>query len=121
VLLTEHFQAEVGGHGGHDLQRSRRKTFGFERKRAIDFGANLPANFSLARFINIRSKFLHSSLSSRQSMGSNPYAANIPFLSSLYSDEHSVRDRMVAARSGTLPYELFNAKTISICYRFFSR
>jgi hypothetical protein len=50
--------------------------------------ANLPANFGLARFINIRSKFLHSSLSSRASMGSNPYAANIPFLSSLYSDEH---------------------------------
>jgi len=41
---------------------------------AIDFGADLRANFGLARFINIRSKFLHSSLSSRQSMGSNPYS-----------------------------------------------
>jgi hypothetical protein len=101
VLLTEHFQAEVGGHGGHDLQQSRRNTFGYERKRAIDFGANLPANFGLARFINIRSKFLHLSLSSRQSMGSNPYAANISFLNSLYSDEHSVRDRMVAAKQNS--------------------
>jgi hypothetical protein len=103
VLLTEHFQGEVGGHGGHDLQQSRRNTFGYERNRAIDFGANLPANFGLARFINIRSKILHSSLSSRQSMSSNPYAANIPFLNSLYSDEHSARHRMVAARSGTVP------------------
>ena len=102
MLLTEHFQAEVGGHGGHDLQQSRRNTFAYERKRAIDFGANLPANLGLARFINIRSKFLHSSLSSRQSMGSNPYAANIPFLNSLYSDEHSVLDRKVAARSRTV-------------------
>jgi len=65
VLVTEHFQAEAGGHGGHDLQQSRRNTFGYERKRASDFSANLPTNFGLARFINIRSKFLHSSLSSR--------------------------------------------------------
>jgi len=50
VLLTEHFQAEVGGHGGHDLQQSRRNTFEYERKRAIDFGANLRANFRLSSF-----------------------------------------------------------------------
>jgi hypothetical protein len=34
-------------------------------------------------------------------MGSNPYAANISFLNSLYSDEHSVRDRMVAAKQNS--------------------
>ncbi len=44
MLVTEHFQAEVGGHGGHDPQQSPRITFRYERKRAIDFGANLPAN-----------------------------------------------------------------------------
>ena len=42
--------------------------FRYGRKWAIDFGAALPANFGLARFINIRSKFLHSSSSSRQSV-----------------------------------------------------
>src|SRR5437016_10867555 len=88
-------------------QQSRRNTFGYERKRTIDFGANLPTNFGLARFINIRSKFLHSSLSSRQSMGSNSYAANIPFLNSLYSDEHSVRDRMVAPTKRSTCQDVF--------------
>ena len=56
----------------YDLQQSRRNAFEYERKQTIDVGANLRANFGLARFINIRSKFLHWSLSSRQSMGSNP-------------------------------------------------
>src|SRR6202521_5964571 len=36
-------------------------------------------------------------------MDSNPRAANILLLNGLYGDEHSVRDRMVAARSGTVP------------------
>src|SRR5437899_6389253 len=97
----------MGGHGGHDPQQSRRNTFGYERKRTIDFGANLPTNFGLARVINIRSKFLHSSLSSRQSMGSNSYAANIPFLNSFSSDEESVRDRMVAPTRRTTCQDLF--------------
>ena len=90
------------------------------RKRAIDFGANLPANFGLARFINIRSKFLHSSLSSRQTWARIPRAANVPFLNSLYSDEHSVRDRMVAAREAEQRQcELSNVRTISLCCEFF--
>ena len=84
-------------------QQSRRNTFGYERKRASDFGANLSTNFGLARFINIRSRFLYSFLVIAAKHGLDSYAANIPFLNSLYSDEHSVRDRMVATRSGTVP------------------
>ena len=107
MLLTEHFQAEVGGHGGHDLQQSRRNTFGYERKRTIDFDANLPANFGLARFIDIRSKFLHSSLSSRQSMGSSPCAANIPFLNRLCSEAEQCQ------------CGLLNVRTIFLCCESF--
>jgi ABC-type antimicrobial peptide transport system permease subunit len=35
------------------VQQSRTITFRHARKRAIDFGANLPANFGLARFLTI--------------------------------------------------------------------
>jgi Telomere recombination len=75
----------------------------WEIVRASDFGANLPTNFGLARFINIRSKIPSLVLVIAAEHGLDSYAANIPFLNSLYSDEPSVRDRMVAARSRTVP------------------
>lgn len=82
------------------------------------FGVNLPANFGLARFINIRSNSFTRPCHRDRVWARIPRMANIPFLKSLYSDEHSVRDRMVAARSGTVPVRLFDAKTIGICYDF---
>jgi predicted nucleic acid-binding protein len=52
-------------------------------------------------------------------MGSNSYAANIPFLNSLYSDEHSVRDRIVAARSRTVPVRAVKRQNDKPLLRFF--
>jgi hypothetical protein len=118
VLVTEHFQAEAGGHGGHDLQQSRRITFRYGRKWAIDFGANLPANFGLARSVSIRSNSFITvaghGLESLQRLTSH-FSTACTATSIRFATEWLPRE------AEHCRYELFNAKTISICYRFFSR
>ena len=99
MLVTEYFQAEAGGHGGHDLQQSRRNRFRYERKRASDFGANFAYELRFSSLYQHQIKIPSLVLVIAAKHGLDSYAANIPFLNSLYSDEHSVRDRTVPVRA----------------------
>jgi len=115
-MFTRRLQAGVGGHACSNRGESHLDT---RAKRAIDFGANLHANFGLARFINIRSQFLHSSLSSRQSMGSNLSSGlTSDFLTACTATSIRFASEWLPCEAEQCRDELFPVKTISICYDF---
>src|ERR1700730_6423633 len=116
-MFTSQLQAEAGGHRGHDLNNRGESHLYTSATGRSNFGVNLPANFSLARFINIRSNSFTRPCHRGRAGARIPRAANIPFLNSLLqrrafgSRPNGYRAKRTRARC-----EPLNTKTISTCY-----